>query len=281
MEKRQFIQRIAVASLLPWLTPASATSKPDLLLAQKAPPQLDPSRYLVSEKLDGVRAFWDGGKMFTRHGQPINLPAWFAAHLPLQALDGELWMARGQFEAASAAVRRFKPEPSEWQQLHYMLFELPGASGSFEQRATSLQAIANAAAFAQLQALPQTRVGSSAELNQRLTQVLQLGGEGLVLHLADAPYQTGRKPALLKLKPEDDDEAVVLAHLPGEGRFAGMLGALRVRNAQGLVFQLGTGFSDAQRRTPPSVGTTVTYRYRGLTDKGLPRFASFLRVQDL
>ncbi len=147
--------------------------------------------------------------------------------------------------------------------------------------AASLQAIANAAAFAQLQALPQTRVGSSAELNQRLQQVLQIGGEGLVLHLADAPYQTGRKPALLKLKPEDDDEAVVLAHLPGQGRFAGMLGALRVRNAQGLVFQLGTGFSDAQRRTPPSVGTTVTHRYRGLTDKGLPRFASYLRVQDL
>jgi DNA ligase-1 len=43
---------------------------------------------------------------------------------------------------------------------------------------------------------------------------------------------------------------------------------------------LGTGFTDAQRAAPPAIGTWVTYRYRGTTDKGVPRFASFLRVRE-
>ena len=268
---------------------------PALLLAQNAPrdlSQLDLSRYLVSEKLDGVRAFWNGRLMFTRRGQPINLPDGFAAHLPQRALDGELWMARGRFDAASAAVRRQQPQEAEWRQMRYMLFELPDGEGSFEQRVQALQALAAEAAgnssnsnsnstWSGLQALPQERVADLADLRQRLDTLVQGGGEGLVLHEAAAGYQTGRQPVLLKLKPQDDDEAVVLAHMPGEGRLAGLLGALRVRNSTGVTFLLGTGFSDAQRRAPPPLGVTITYRYRGLTSKGVPRFASFLRVQEV
>lgn len=83
----------------------------------------------------------------------------------------------------------------------------------------------------------------------------------------------------MKLKPQQDEDAVVIGHLPGRGRHAGRLGALQLRRADGLVFQLGTGFSDAQRSSPPPLGSTVTYTYRGLTPGGAPRFASFLRVR--
>ena len=283
MKRRDLLQGLAAGSLLPLLpelAQAKAATAPALLLAQNAPATLDPARYLVSEKLDGVRAYWDGNLMFSRQGQPIAVPAWFASHLPLRALDGELWMGRGRFDAASAAVRRSKPVEDEWRQLKYMLFELPHAAGSFEQRAEGLRAIATEAAWDGLQAVPQSRVASEAALKKRLAAVLRAGGEGLMLHRADAPYLTGRNEALLKLKPQHDEEAVVLAHVAGEGRLKGMLGALRVRNSAGQVFLLGTGFSDAQRRAPPPIGATVTYRYRGLTSKGLPRFASFLRVQD-
>ena len=107
------------------------------------------------------------------------------------------------------------------------------------------------------------------------------GGEGLMLHEASAPYLAGRNAALLKLKPQDDDEAVVLAQVPGVGRLKGMMGALQVRNAAGQVFSIGSGFTDAQRRTPPPVGASITYRYRGVTATGLPRFATFLRVQEV
>lgn len=283
--KRLFTQAHAL-SLLGLLPPeAWADSKrgkvaPELLLAQKAPAVLDVGRYLLSEKFDGVRAYWDGHLMFSRSGQRIELPAWFAAHLPMRALDGELWLARRRFDELSAAVRRRQPRESEWRRIRYLLFELPGAQGSFEQRAQALQTLARQADWEGLQAVEQFRVAGSAELRRRLQAVLREGGEGLMLHEAAAPYQTGRRNALLKLKPQDDDEAVVLAHLPGEGRYEGRLGGLRVRNAEGQVFVLGTGFSEAQRRAPPPVGGLVSYRYRGLTGQGLPRSASFWRRLD-
>lgn len=276
INKRLFLHAMAAAPLGSW-----AATAPAVLLAQNAPKQIDVGRYLVSEKLDGVRAYWDGNLMFTRRGQPIALPAWFASHLPMRALDGELWMARGRFEATSAAVRRKKPLEAEWRALRYMVFELPDAPGSFEQRAERLRGIAAEAAWDGLQAVVQTRVADAAELQRRLVSVVQAGGEGLMLHEADASYVTGRNAALLKLKPQDDDEARVLAHLPGEGRLKGLLGALRVRNADGQEFSIGSGFTDAQRRAPPAVGSWVTYRYRGLSSTGLPRFATFLRVQEL
>lgn len=101
-----------------------------------------------------------------------------------------------------------------------------------------------------------------------------------MLHRADAAWQTGRSDVLLKMKPQHDTEAVVVAHVPGKGKYEGMLGALVVETPEGRRFRLGTGFSDAQRKAPPPVGSTVTYRYRDVTANGVPRFASFLRVRE-
>ena len=101
-----------------------------------------------------------------------------------------------------------------------------------------------------------------------------------MLHPADAPHVAGRSPDLLKFKPLLDAEAVVVGHTPGRGRHAGRLGALQVRNAQGIEFLLGTGFSDAERERPPTVGAVVTYTYRGTTAAGVPRFAGFLRLRE-
>ena len=70
----------------------------------------------------------------------------------------------------------------------------------------------------------------------------------------------------------------MVGHVPGKGKYAGMLGALEVRAANGQRFKLGTGLSDAQRASPPAIGSTVTYTYRDLTPGGKPRFASFLRL---
>jgi DNA ligase 1 len=107
--------------------------------------------------------------------------------------------------------------------------------------------------------------------------VVANGGEGLMLHRADALYVTGRSDALLKLKPLFDAEATVVAHTPGRGKYKGKLGALIVETPEGLRFKLGTGFSDAQRENPPKIGSLVTYTYRDKTPKGKPKFASFLR----
>lgn len=257
-----------------------AVDAPAILLANLYRDQVDVSRYMVSEKLDGVRAIWDGQVLRFRSGRTINAPAWFIAGLPKQALDGELWIARGQFERVSGIVRHELADDAGWREVRYMIFELPGAPGPFSERSEQIRRLVRQANVPWLIEIPQFFPVDRNTLKKRFDEVVSGGGEGLALHLADAPYQTGRSDVLLKMKPQQDAEAMVVGHQEGKGRFVGMLGALRVRMPDGREFMLGTGFSDAQRRDPPALGTTVTYRYRDLTAKGLPRFASFLRVRE-
>jgi DNA ligase-1 len=271
--RRRLLQALALACLP---LPAAARPAP-LLLARELGPDADPSRYLVSEKFDGVRALWDGEQLRFRSGRVVSAPPWFLARLPARPLDGELWLAHGRFEALAAAVRRERPQDAEWQALKYQVFELPAAPGSFEQRAALIEKAVALANWPQLVAVQQFRVADRPALQRRLDEVVNAGGEGLMLHRADAPFHTGRSDALLKLKPLNDAEAVVTAQVAGHGKNADRLGALQVQMPQGRRFLIGTGFSDAERSAPPPVGSTVTYTYRGLTAGGVPRFASFLR----
>lgn len=259
---------------------ASAAEPPALAHAEVYRAGIDPAGYWVSEKLDGVRAVWDGGQLRFRSGRLIAAPAWFTQGFPARALDGELWIGRGQFERVSGIVRKEAPDDAEWRQVRYLLFELPGAEGSFSERVTEMRRIVAEAGLSQLQAVEQLRVADQQALRHKFHEVVKGGGEGLMLHRADALYRAGRSDDLLKLKPWDDAEAVVVAHLPGKGKYAGKLGALLVELPNGRHLRIGGGFSDAQRDHPPTVGMTITYRYRGLTGKGLPRFATFLRVRE-
>jgi DNA ligase-1 len=161
-----------------------------------------------------------------------------------------------------------------------MVFELPGAEGDFAARAARLADVARQLAWPALQAAPQQVVDGRRALQRLLDATVAAGGEGLVLHRADAAFEAGRSGAVLKLKPVQDAEAVVLQVLPGRGRHLGRMGALRVRNGDGVEFLVGTGFSDAQREEPPPAGNVITYAYRGFTATGVPRFASFLRLHD-
>lgn len=275
-------RRYALAGLLAFGTGwRGAHARPGLALAmaKEAPPDIDPTGYLVSEKCDGARAVWDGTRLCFRSGLPVRAPAAFIARLPPQPLDGELWLGRGRFEALVGTVRSERPVESDWREVRYMLFDMPAEPGDFAARAQALEQLVQRTGWAQLEALPQAPVADRAALQRRLDAVVAEGGEGLVLHRADAPYAAGRSDRLLKLKPVYDAEATVLAHVPGQGRLSGRLGALRVRSPDGRVFLIGTGFSDEQRASPPPPGTVVTYTYRGFTDAGVPRFASFLRVR--
>ncbi len=258
---------------------AFGVEPPPLLLAESWRGSLDVTQYLVSEKFDGVRGYWDGQRLWTRAGNPIQPPTWFATALPPIPLDGELWLGRGRFEETSATIRREIPRETEWRQIRYQVFELPDAPGTFSERAERIRQIVAQANVPWLVAVEQFRLPDDKALNRRLRDVVKAGGEGLMLHRADAPYLAGRSDALLKLKLWHDAEGVVIGHLPGKGRHSGRLGALRVRAPDGREFSLGTGLSDAQRRDPPPLGATVTYRYRELTAKGMPRFASFWRVR--
>ena len=237
--------------------------------------------YLVSEKYDGVRGFWDGKNLLTRGGERIAAPGWFTAGWPDFPMDGELWVGRGQFASAVSIVRQQAPDDAAWRKLHFMVFDLPGYPGTFAERNQELKPLIATLAQPWVRQVEQFKVADRAELHAALNRVVRNGGEGLMLHRASSRYQAGRSDDLLKLKPYLDAEARVIAHLPGKGRHQGVLGALLVETAAGLRFRLGTGFSDLERRNPPALGSWVTYRYIGLNEgSGIPRFASFLRVRE-
>lgn len=281
LPRRAFLGSALALAAGPSLALPRRDSAP-LILATEAPPDLDPQGWLVSEKFDGARAWWDGSRLRFRSGLPIMAPAWFTAALPAQALDGELWLARGRFEELSGIVRRQQPVDADWRRVRLLVFELPGAGGTFAQRAARIQQLsAQQPSSSPWGAVEQFELPSATALKLRLQEVVNAEGEGLMLHRADALYETGRSRALLKLKPLQDADAVVVGHQAGQGRHAGRLGALRVRTQEGREFLLGTGFSDEQRDQPPAVGTVVTFTYQGTTAQGVPRFASFLRVRSV
>ncbi|WP_407353673.1 DNA ligase [Luteimonas sp. R10] len=256
--------------------PTGATP-PRLMLASKYEAGIEVSDYWVSEKLDGVRGRWDGRALWTRGGHRVEAPDWFVAGWPREPLDGELWIGRGRFEEVSGIVRARAAGDAAWRRVRFMVFDLPGHGGPFEQRLLRMRTLLGERDIAWLQPVVQVRFADASALQAHLQAVVAGGGEGLMLHHRDACYRAGRSDALLKLKPFEDAEARVVGHTVGKGKYAGMLGALVVEREDGLRFRLGSGLSDAQRATPPPVGSYVTYRYNGLTANGVPRFARFLR----
>ena len=238
------------------------------------------SDYLVSEKYDGVRAIWTGQQLLTRNGHVIRTPDWFTAPLPDVWLDGELWTQTQDFSALSSIVRTETPNEDRWRGVSYMVFDMPDTQLPFAQRYKNYSILIKALNVEHIKAVEQQQFHSNHALSEHLQALINKGAEGLMLHLAAAHYQPGRSNALLKLKPYFDDEAEVIAHLPGKGKYTGMLGALRVRNNQGVEFAVGSGFTDNERANPPPVGSIITYKYHGYTNHGLPRFASFLRVRE-
>lgn len=259
--------------------PASA-SAPRAQWATLWEKQLDARAYALSEKLDGVRALWDGKTLRFRSGRAIAAPAWFIAALPTEALDGELWMGRGSFDRLSAAVRKTEPVDQEWRSVVYMVFDAPVTGLTFRQRYQRAQDLLSGTQAPWLMLVAQAHVARAQDLAERLQSVVDQGGEGLVLHHWDALWQPGRSNAVRKLKPQADEEGRVLALLPGKGKLQGQMGALLLETPDKKRFALGTGFSQADREAPPPVGSWVTYRYRDRTPQGIPRFASFFRVRD-
>lgn len=259
--------------------PLFAAENPAPSLANVYHGDVDLARYWVSEKLDGVRALWDGTALYSRRGNRFNAPPWFVEGFPAERLDGELWMGRGTFETLSGAVRRQTPDDAAWRRIRYMVFDLPRSSAPFDERLRELRHLLADAPSARIRPVEQFRVANEAELMAWLARVVAAGGEGMMLRDGRSLHRAGRSDDLLKLKTYEDAEAVVVAHVPGKGKYAGQMGSLVVETPDGRRFKLGTGFTDAERRDPPPVGATVTYKHTGTTANGIPRFASFLRIR--
>ena len=269
-----------LALLLQLPTPLFAGEPPPLMLANVYRSEIPLVEYWVSEKLDGMRGYWDGRRLLTRGGEIVHAPSWFTVGWPDTPLDGELWIARGQFAQTVSIVRQQTPDDAAWRKISFMTFDLPAHPGTFDERNTALQQIVARVGQPWLQQVEQFKVANRNELQTLLQRIVKRGGEGLMLHRGSSLYRAERNDDLLKLKPFQDADARVVAHLPGKGKYAGMLGALEVESPEGLRFRLGAGFTDAERRDPPPLGSWVSYRYNGVNEKtGIPRFARFIRVR--
>jgi hypothetical protein len=232
----------------------------------------------MSEKLDGVRAYWDGTQLLSRLGNPFKPPAWFADPLPKEPLDGELWVGRKQFQKTVGIVRR-QDQCELWREVRDVVFDAPGHPGPFEERLRHLEVIGTGCG-AHVVVHPHEPCRGQDHLRTELARVEALGGEGLMLRKPGSKYEVGRSFTLLKVKTFHDAEARVLAHVAGAGKHAGRLGSLLAQLPDGTEFNVGTGFSDAERESPPPVGSIITFRYQELSDGGVPRFPSYVGVRD-
>jgi len=263
----------------------AAPDAPPLMLAKVYRPGISLPDYWASEKYDGVRGYWDGEKLLTRGGERVAAPAWFTAGWPKVPMDGELWAGRGQFAKALSTVRQQTPDDAAWRTMRFMVFDLPAQGGPFNERIPALNGLVSQIDQRWVQGVTQVKLANQQALQSLLVKTVNLGGEGLMLHRGASLYKGQRTDDLLKVKTHEDTEARVIAHIPGQGKYAGTLGALLVELPEadgkpGQRFKLGSGFSDAQRQNPPAPGSVVTFRYRGLNDSGIPRFASFMRVHE-
>ncbi|MEO9274139.1 DNA ligase [Marinomonas sp. 5E14-1] len=257
-------------------------AKPDAQLASVYSESTDVRQYLVSEKYDGVRAIWTGTTLVSRQGNIIHAPNWFIEKLPNVWLDGELWSKRKDFQFIISTVSKNTPIDSEWQKIRYMVFDAPDEEKvmTFEARYQRYTQIVNSLDLPHVIPVKQILVSSNQALQQLLEDYVKEGAEGLILHRKLARFESGRTDSLLKLKPYMDAEAKVIEILNGSGKYDGMMGSILVEMPSGIRFKIGSGFSDEERRSPPKIGDYITYKYHGFTDRGVPRFASYLRPRN-
>lgn len=250
----------------------------ELMLPQVYARQVDVGGWLLSEKLDGVRGYWDGRQLLSKNGNLFYPPAEFIQNLPPFALEGELWGGRNRFEQIVAIVKKQRPHDG-WMQLKFAVFDVPQAPGGFTARIEKARAWFAGHPSAYAFVIPQLPVRDHTHLQQELQRIEALGGEGVIVRKPHALYAAGRSAEILKVKNYQDAEATVVAHLPGKGRNAGRLGALLVALEDGTRFKIGTGFSDAERQAPPPLGALVTFKFYGKYQSGIPKFPSFLRLR--
>lgn len=227
--------------------------------------------WLMSEKLDGVRAVWNGAAFVSRNGKTLPCPAEKLAQMPLGVvLDGELFTDRGQFQSSVGNIRSGK-----WDSVRFVIFDVIGG-GFYDDRMEKIDAV-TLPEWCEI--LEQKTVDSQSALDAFEASVLAAGGEGVMLRNPRASYEHKRSKSLLKLKRFSDAEAIVVDHEPGKGRLAGTVGALVVAWC-GVTFCVGSGMSDSDRISPPQIGETITFSFFGLTDGGIPRHPAFVGVRD-
>nr|WP_319492862.1 DNA ligase [uncultured Desulfobacter sp.] len=278
MYRKMFSTWLTAAMVMVFFCPLCRAEALHLQKAGVYTGQEDITGWVMSEKLDGIRGYWDGKCLLTRKGVLLYPPPWFIKNFPTFELDGELWSRQGAFEFIQSVVLDEKPGPG-WEKINYHIFEVPNAEGTFLQRLDRAKQWFNSHPAAHVRVIPQTVIHDRSDLDRFFCDVASRGGEGVIVKDPDKPYHTGRSAHVLKVKKARDMEGIVIGMNKGKGKYENAMGSLTLKLENGVIFKLGTGFTDAVRNNPPAVGTTVTFKYHGFSKNGVPKFASFLRIR--
>jgi DNA ligase-1 len=246
---------------------------PALLLANKWTPDIDPNGWWMSEKLDGIRAYWTGKELISRLGNKLYAPEWFTKDLGEDPLDGELWLGRKKFQETMSIVRS-QGLDEEWRPIKYLIFDMPGLTiAEFEERRKFM---AHAKLPDHCVIVEQMPCNGVDHLKATLKALEEKGAEGVMLRKPHSRYEGRRSPTLLKVKSFYDDEATIIGYEPGKGRHKGRLGGYVCVLANGVRFSVGSGLTDKERNSPLKINTKITFRYCELTDTGVPRFPTYV-----
>ena len=248
-------------------------SKPNLLLLKTYKDQ-NITGWVMSEKLDGIRAYWDGKNLISRGGNIINAPKWFIKDYPPFEIDGELWTKRGDFENISSIVRDKIPS-NDWYQVKHYIFEVPNAKGDLYQRLNKVKHLDHK----YIKLIKQIKIKDKTHLKEYLTKIELQKGEGVVVRDPTVPYINKRTLKALKVKTFHDMECKVIGYTKGKGKFTDMMGAVKCKLENNNIFKIGSGFSLKERKNPPEIGTTITFKYKEFTKYGKPRFPVYVRTR--
>ncbi len=251
------------------------SNKPKLLLLKTYKDQ-NITNWVMSEKLDGIRAYWDGENLLSRAGNIIHAPKWFIKNYPSFELDGELWTRREDFENISSIVRDKKPS-LKWREIKHYIFEVPNAKGGLFKRIDKARYYESDI----LKIIPQIKIKNNAHLQKFLKDIEEKGGEGVVVRDPNALYIDKRTSKALKVKSFQDTECKVLGYTKGNGKFSNVIGAIKCQLENGINFKIGSGLSYQNRVNPPKIGSFITFKHQGFTKYGKPRFPVFLRKRNI
>jgi len=247
-------------------------TKPQLLLLNNYSEDINVTNWYMSEKLDGVRAYWDGKNLISRSGKIFNPPAFFIKDFPSHKLDGELWIQRGGFSKIVSIINQ-KKSNQMWKNITYNIFEVPDSNGILLQRVSKVKE------NKYIKVIQQIKIKSKKHLKQFLKTIEEKGGEGVVVRDGTLTYYTGRTNNALKVKSYIDEECELIGYNKGKGKYNGITGSLICKTKDSQIVNIGSGLSDKLRTRPPKIGSIITFKYYGLTSKGKPRFPVFLRVR--
>jgi len=287
--------------------------------------KIPPIYWWMSEKFDGYRCLFrydeNGiGHFYSRASKEFNAPEWFLESMPPynllgnKIIDGELWAGRDNFQLMGI-VRKKIPIPEEWINIQYQVYDITNGEGTFINRLKDLKHIVN---FTQKSWLvrkkrntdelfypyskldpplvfaEQTKITSEEMMKEYYENIIQNGGEGIMIKHPKSLYENGRSSYMLKYKPAFDREAIIIDYKLGEGKYKGLLGSfickplinhdtyMSIDNDENHIFTL-SGMNDIIRnnfKVSHPEGTIINYECSGFTDKGVPRFGRYIRIRD-